>query len=402
MRLRARGRDVHLGYCSNIHAGESWAETLHNLRDGVCEVKAKVCPSEPFGVGLRLSARAASELASQAGELERLRDELAARGLYVFTINGFPHGTFHGTRVKEQVYQPDWCDPERVRYTLELARILAALLPAGVRGSISTVPLGFRPHFSAREPIAAAVEQLLRCAAELVRLRDRAGAEIALALEPEPACALETSMEAVAFFQRELWSDAALARFGALSGRMGGQAEELLRSTVGLCLDTCHAAVEFEQPRETVRALAAAGVALCKVQATTGLVLDPSDANARAAITRFDDPVYLHQVVAHTELGLERYLDLGEALAGHHPQQREWRVHYHVPVFERALSPLENTQPFLCEALDEVIAGGLCDHVEVETYTWSVLPAQHRALPLAEMIARELGFTRGLIERGQA
>ena len=130
---------AHLTYCTNIHPGESWAEVREALRTHVVGVKQRVCPAAPFGVGLRLSAQAAEELVV-THELDRAKGELDDAGLYVFTLNGFPYGAFHGARVKERVYRPDWLEDERVSYTGVLARVLAALLADGTQGSISTVP----------------------------------------------------------------------------------------------------------------------------------------------------------------------------------------------------------------------------------------------------------------------
>jgi hypothetical protein len=404
VKRQCRGKTVHLTYCSNIHAGESWSETLHNLRTGAAEVKSKVCSDAPFGIGLRLSAQAAHELTRVEGQLERTRAELAQRGMYVFTINGFPHGRFHGVPVKSRVYLPDWRDAERTRYTLELAHVLASLLPPDTAGSISSVPIAFRSSISDGDALQRAVDNLLSCAAGLFQQRAAGAADIALALEPEPACHLETTEEAIRFFEDVLWSERSLARFGELTGLTRASAADALQDLVGLCFDTCHAAVEFEHAREAVCALQRAGVRIAKVQATNGLALDPRDELARREIARFADPIYLHQVVAQVRgddgsLTLRRYVDLDEALTDYQPTHEAWRVHYHVPIFQRALAPLDNTQAFLSDALDEVLTRGLCDHVEVETYTWSVLPASHRALSLGEMIASELRWASDAIAR---
>ncbi len=398
MRIEANGT-VHLTYCSNIHPAESWRETHENIRVHAVEVKARSAPGTPFGLGLRLSARAASELLAAPGALAALRAELDDLGMYVFTLNGFPYGAFHGVPVKVDVYRPSFREPERVRYTLQLIEILSALLPQGVPGSISTVPIGFRPEFAAPAAREQAAAHLLDCAAALFHVREAQGADIALALEPEPACALETTEEALAFLNEGLFCASALARFGARIGLAPAPAEQALRQHVGLCFDTCHAAVEFEAPRAAVRAIAAAGVRLAKVQATTGLHVEPLDAAQREALAAFADPVYLHQVVARCRAAdgsvqLARFLDLDQALASlaaaeHRPEC--WRVHFHVPVFARELTPFANTQDFLREALEQVMADRTCDQIEVETYTWSVLPERYR-LPLNELIAGELAW----------
>ena len=391
---------LHLTYCSNIHPGESWSETLHNIRAEATKVKAQVCPNAAFGLGLRLSAAAAEELSSTDGALLELRDELRERGMYAFTLNGFPYGAFHGTAVKEAVYRPDWRETERLSYTLQLIEILRRLLPEGVSGSISTVPIGFARDIAAPADVKPCVANLLECAVALWRARENAGVDIALAIEPEPACYIETTAEALAFFERELLSRPGLSAFARATGLEAGSAEEAIRRHLGLCFDTCHAAVQFEDARESVRAIRAAGVRLAKVQATTGLHVEPVDTERAALLRAFADGVYLHQVVSRSQAGaahrLDSFVDLDGALAALAAGTTAgdcWRVHFHVPVFERTLAPFANTQDFLREALEEIVRMQLCDQIEVETYTWSVLPERYRSRALSEMIAGELRWT---------
>jgi sugar phosphate isomerase/epimerase len=338
----------HLTYCTNIHAGESWAEVRANLERHVRAVKQRVCPDAPFGVGLRLSARAAHEL--DPGEL---RDFLDRNGLYVFTINGFPHGTFHGTPVKEAVYRPDWLETERVAYTQRLADVLAVLLPDGVTGSISTVPGCFR----ARGNDAARITD------NLARAVGRFDPRITLALEPEPACLLETIADAAAFFA----------------------AHPIDR--VALCLDTCHAAVEFED----LDAVLALGLPIAKIQLSCGLRVTPVDDAARDALAPYAEGVYLHQVVARRGTALTHYVDLPDALADR-ADADEWRIHFHVPIFREALGPFTSTQPFLASVLAAHARAGISPHLEIETYTWDVLPPELRSEPIEDAIARELAW----------
>ncbi|HEX6274433.1 MAG TPA: metabolite traffic protein EboE, partial [Polyangiaceae bacterium] len=249
---------AHLTYCTNIHPGESWADVREALRTHVVCVKRRVSPSAPFGVGLRLSARAAEELATTPGALAEARAELDAAGLYVFTLNGFPYGEFHGTRVKERVYRPDWLEDARIDYTGSLARVLAALLPADTPGSISTVPGCFAER-AERGAARAVAHNVARAAAELATLERETGVTIALALEPEPACLLETTDDALAFFERELFSRDVLEAFAERLGADASRVEPVLRRHVGVCLDACHASVEFERPLMALQKLSSAG-----------------------------------------------------------------------------------------------------------------------------------------------
>lgn len=399
---------VHLTYCTNVHPGESWAEVRATLATHVRAVRERVRPDGDFGVGLRLSAIAADELAQPAA-LEELQDLLRRQRMYVFTLNGFPHGGFHAEPVKDSVYRPDWRDRERLRYTDRLASLLAALLPDdGTEGSVSTVPGAFKPALAEGESTAPMVEHLLRHVAHLVALHERQGRRIALALEPEPCCLLETADEVVDFFGRELHGPAAVRRLAALTGHAPARAEQALHDHLGVCWDLCHAAVEFEDPLDSIDRLDRAGIRIVKMQLSAGLRVPAADAAARAALARFVDPVYLHQVVQRSAAppgALRRFADLPEALAAAAPMaagamaagaaaagavDAEWRVHFHVPLYLGHADPLATTQPFVREVLARQRAQPVSRHLEVETYTWDVLPAPLRREPVDAAVAREI------------
>lgn len=386
----------HLGYCTNIHPGESWGEIRANLERYLPLVKRRVSPDAPFGVGLRLSAAAAHSLGAPAARAQFaafLRDQ----GLYVFTLNGFPYGPFHGTSVKEDVYLPDWRDARRLEYTNRLADVLAFLLPPDVQGSISTVPGAFKPNAASFDAIDRIVELLLRHVAHLVAVERETGQRIALALEPEPCCLLETIDETVAFFRDHLHSDVAAARVAALASLGPKAAHEALHRHLGVCLDLCHAAVEFEHPAQCVEALVGAGIAIAKVQVTAGLRIPQVTTAAADALRSFEDAVYLHQVVERGSAGLRRYLDIDDARASDTWRAGgcEWRVHFHVPVFLENLDPFSSTQPFVRDSLALHKRQPVTPHLEVETYTWSVLPVRYRESLVEDAIARELLWVRG-------
>lgn len=398
MRLETPGKP-HLSYCTNIHAGVTLDDVRRIVREHVPEVKRRLGVQGAFGVGLRLAAAAAHELA-RPDALAAFRDLLAEHDLYVFTLNGFPHGTFHGTRVKESVYLPDWLEDERVRYTDELAGVLAELLPPAVDGSISTVPGAIRARGAGHEERIA--ERILRHAARLHAIREATGRLVELSLEPEPGCLLETTTDTVRFFEDHLFSADAVRSFAGTVGGSPADAEAFLRRHVGMCLDACHLAVEFEEPAAALQALRGAGIRIGKVQVTVALAAKLSgdaraDERTLEALERFADPVYLHQVVARSGTTTDRFLDLPEAIAwargGGARGASEWRVHFHVPVYTDAMAPFASTQPFLKGLLAEMRRTPVSEHLEVETYTWDVLPEEHRAGGVDAGIARELAFT---------
>ena len=402
MQLTLPSGPAHLTYCSNVHRGESWSDHFAALQEHLPAVKRRASPDASMGVGLRLSARAAAALTEPAA-LDAFRGFLDREDLYVFTINGFPYSAFHGVRVKEDVYAPDWSAPQRLAYTDRLASLLAALLPRDqplLAGSVSTVPGAFRAAAACPGACKAIADALLHHIAALVRLKEATGRHITVALEPEPMCLLETTAEAVAFFQDRLLSRAAVARLAALAGgRTLAEAETLIRDHAGLCLDVCHAAVEFEAPEDSLALLRGAGVAVMKLQLSSALAVPCMSDAAAEALRGFDDGVYLHQVVERGPEGLTRFLDLPEALAAHDGggrAGREWRVHCHVPVFHDAPLPggLATTQQQLREMLAAQSADAITPHLEVETYTWDVLPPDMRPGTLDAAIARELGWVR--------
>lgn len=327
---------------------------------------------------------------------------LLENGLYVFTMNGFPYGPFHGEAVKEQVHAPDWRTEERVAYTLRLVRILAALLPEGVTGGISTSPLSYKPWVNLRDEAVwrPITENVVRVAEALFALRRERGVLIHLDLEPEPDGLLENSDELIAFF-----SDWLLPR-GAplLAARVGiteAEARDALLEHVQVCFDTCHVALAYERPAEVLARLRAHGIRIGKVQVSSALRLTPEDPEGlRRTLAPFDEPVYLHQVVQRNAGGtLTRYPDLPAALAAPlAADAAEWRVHFHVPVFlaRTEHDHVATTQETILETFAALRERALTEHLEVETYTWSVLPKALRR-DLTALIARELEWVKGAL-----
>nr|WP_297460313.1 metabolite traffic protein EboE [uncultured Halomonas sp.] len=377
-----------LTYCLNIHPAETWEEVREALLGPVRAVKRELSPDAPFAVGLRLSAEALRSLASPAARAE-LKDLLAFEDYRAVTVNGFPYGAFHGTRVKEAVYQPDWRLDARLDYTRALVELMAELGAAGETISLSTVPGTFKALSHGAE--AAMADNLLKAAAHCVALERKTGVCVAIALEPEPACFIETVAEAIAFFERYLFSEAAVLRLAALTGLSSAQAATALPRHLGLCYDVCHAAVEFEDAEASIARLRAAGIPIHKLQLSAALRIARIDAAARQALEDFSEPTYLHQVVACGPKGLNRYADLPEALArGRHADGEEWRIHYHVPIFAASLAAFDTTQPFLRDILALHCEQPIAPHLEIETYTWHVLPEALRSGRVEDAIVREM------------
>jgi hypothetical protein len=322
-----------------------------------------------------------------------LKRIIAAEDFRAVTVNGFPYGPFHGTRVKEDVYQPDWRSAERLSYTNDLADLMAEIAPAGEVVSLSTVPGAFKPLGVGAE--AEMAENYIAAAAHCARIRAETGVEIAIAIEPEPFCFLETVAEAVDYFRDHLFADRAVALMADMAGMTTGAAAAALPRHLGLCYDVCHAAVEYEDAGASVAALRAAGVPIHKLQLSSALRIARVDAAARAALAQFNEPTYLHQVAARRDGTVSLVSDLPEALArGAAADGEEWRVHFHVPIFVEKLPAFDSTQGFLSDILALHRADPISRHLEVETYTWGVLPEALTRDGMEAAVARELNWVR--------
>ena len=383
---------LHLAYCTNIHRGETWRETFAALQTHALAVRECVCPRDPFAIGLRLSNQAAVELSERKMLLEFQR-WLEKNSGYVFTINGFPYGQFHGTRVKEQVYAPDWTSPERLNYTNLLFDLLAKLLPAGIEGSVSTVPGSFKEFIQTDKQKKIIRENIWRCVEHITRVSEKSKHKLHLGLEPEPLGLLENSAETISFFEQL---------------RAEHKNDPRLDEFLGVNYDCCHFAIEFEEPRQAISSLRAAGIKISKLHLSSALKCKPT-IEAREQLKHFSDDVYLHQVIARDKAGkLKFFRDLPDALADNSKLKNknsklpEWRVHFHVPLHAPAAWPFENTNDHLLGVLDLLAENPkFCSHLEMETYTWEVLPPELKARSVVEQLVAEYDWTLArLAERG--
>lgn len=381
-----------LSYCTNVHPGRTVLEVEQGLEEFTVPLRRNY--GGPLAAGLWLAAPVVRELRTTPGLLPKFKAGLVQRDLTCHTLNAFPYGDFHGRRVKDTVYLPDWSDPRRLEFTRDCAVVLAELLPDGVEGSISTVPLAFKGFTHAADHERQCLDQLLQLALFLGDLAERSGRLIRLAIEPEPFCLLETTEETLGFFQR-LWEFAD-----------GQHKLPVVKRHLGVCYDICHQAVEFEDVPASIRAFDQAGVRINKVHITCALQLSsPGDnVEGRAALARYVEERYLHQTIARLNTGqLLRQVDLTEELALRPPagfrDAAAWRIHFHVPVNNDRIGPLETTRPELKSGLSAISSLSYAPHLEVETYTWEVLPdTDARSVNLVDGLTQEMCSTRQLLE----
>ncbi len=402
-------QSAHLTYCTNIHAGETWAEHFNSLQDKFPQIKAKVAADEKMGIGLRISNTASLDLMNSE-KIQEFKIWLAENDAYVFTINGFPYGDFHDTVVKNKVHSPDWTSADRVSYTLRLIEILAGLLPEGMDGGISTSPLGYKFWYAGSERNPAIHKSTINIISILEKIylqKINFGTLIHLDIEPEPDGLIETGSEFIDWYLNIL-SPLAERELGESLGLTTQEVEELLRDHLCLCYDVCHFAIGYEDHSQILAELEANKIRVGKVQISAALkctLPEESDKRngIRDAFSKFDEPTYLHQVVARTSAkNLIRYRDLPDALADiQNYKVAEWRAHFHVPIFLEDLGLLRSTQTDILTVLNIQKQTPITNHLEVETYTWDVLPESLKS-PIEESICRELEWVKDILDKNLA
>jgi sugar phosphate isomerase/epimerase len=392
----------HLTYSMLVHPGDTWEQLWASLTTYVPQVKARVCPDGPFGLCLRVSAASAETLAVDPAAREQLRAFLADNDVYVFTANAFVYGGFKNTVVKERVYEPDWETEDRLRYTLQVAGLLADICPIEVQPSIQTPPMGFKPKVTGPEVVDRYRHNVLRAAAHLVELERRTGRTITLAIEPEPACFVETADEAIAYFERHLYSGAAARELSKLARLPVSEATAALRRHIGLVYDVGHQAVEFEDPRPALNKLVDAGIPIFKLQLAAALRVPEVGPEEVERLERFAGTIYLTQTVERRGEEVRHYLNLEDALAAYADDPggapREWRIHFHVPIFLERLGAVQTTRAQTADALALHRERPLSRHVEIETYTFDVLPEEFKTGDIVDYVSREIEWVTTALE----
>lgn len=386
----------HLTYCSNIHPAEEWKKTFLNLKQYALPLKASLSPFKPFGIGLRLSDLAAQELLAE-GNLGKFKEWLSDNQLYIFTINGFVYGNFHGQRIKEQAYAPDWSNEGRRNYSLNLVCILKALTPEGGENGFSTSPISYKPWLNKEQRLKTfdtACFHIAHIVAEMVQIDEREGKLLHIDIEPEPDCSIATATETVQFFKEWLLTKGTtyLADFLKISPL---KAEVYMRRHVRLCYDICHFAVEFEDHAHIFQELKKEEILIGKIQISAALKFQASPnpllrKDIHQSLIPLTESPYLHQVTTRDLQGrLSRYPDLAQVLPEFDDMpSAEWRTHFHVPIFLETYHRLQSTQQDIIAVLDLVQQNKTTRYLEIETYTWEVLPSPLK-LDLLSSIQRE-------------
>ena len=387
----------HLTYSTLVHPGDTWEEMRESLHTYGPAVKQRFSPNAPFGVSLRLSAASAATLAADPAERARLREFLKTEDLYVYTVNAFPYGAFKGRRVMEDVYEPDWSTEDRVRYTCDVADVLADIVVAGVSPTIQSAPLAFRPNVSGTDDVAALTHNLFRVIAHLIDLERTTGARVKLALEPEPFCFLESTQETIEYFNDNVYSVAATRALVKLTGQPASEVFGLIRRHLGVVFDICHQSVAFENITDSLELLEAACIPVFKLQAAAALRVPKVVAEVVSDLEAFTSTIYLSQTTELRDGTTTKFLNLIDAIDAWKLSpsgDREWRTHFHVPVFLDDLGSFGTTRDGIAAALRVHQASPVSDHLEIETYTWDVLPAHLKIGDIIDYVTRELEWVR--------
>jgi len=386
----------HLTYSTLVHPGDTWEEMWDSLTRYVPAVKERVCPNERFGVSLRLSGKSAARLSADASEREKVKKFLGDNDLYLYTVNAFPHGPFKNQVVKEAVYEPDWRSDTRAEYTMQVADILADIADPDVNPSIQSPPLGFKPRVTGVDVVTAYTDQVRRVVAHLARIEQRTGRTVTLALEPEPYCFLETTDETVDYFTNHLFADANAEALACTLGSSRDDAQATLRRHLGMVFDICHQAVEFEDIGQSLQKLVDAGIPIFKLQEAAALQVPEVTSDMVSALRRYADTVYLTQTMEKKNGEMTEFLNLEDAFEAwdKDPGPREWRTHFHVPVFLEELGDFRTTRFAIEDALAFHKAAPCSDQLEIETYTWDVLPEHLKTGDIVDYVTRELEWVQ--------
>lgn len=396
------GKYGHLTYSTLVHPGDTWPEMWESLTTYVPRVKARLSPDKPFGVSLRLSNASATTLVNSPAERAKLKSFLADNGMYLYTVNAFPFGPFKNQVVKEQVYEPDWRGEDRTRYTMNVADILADCGGAHVDPSIQSPPLGFKPRVTGPDVVESYAANIRRLAVHLHKLRERTGRTVTLAVEPEPYCFLETTDETVHFFTQVLRSERSLTLLGKDLGMSAEDARAVLRRHIGTVYDICHQAVEFENISASLQKLVDNDIPVFKLQEAAAVQVPKVTPAAVNELRRWAESVYLTQTIEQRNGKLTRFLNLEDAIAAWEKDpsgEREWRIHFHVPVFLETLSEHFRTTRFaIAEALAFHKARPLSAQLEIETYTWDVLPQHLKTGDIVDYVTLELQWVMSQLQ----
>jgi hypothetical protein len=387
----------HLTYSTLVHPADDWDQLWKSVNTYLPQVKARMAPNQKFGVCLRTSAPSAAALSADPSKRADLKQFFADNDLYLYTANAFVYGVFKKQIIKEEVYEPDWRTEDRVEYTMQVASLLAHLAPDGIEPSIQSAPLGFKPRVTGDDVVQAYTTNVIRVVAHLVKLHKETGKVVTLGLEPEPRCFLETTDETVAYFTKTLFSGETAQRLAKATGLNDADAAAAMRKHMGVVFDIGHQAVGFEHIPTSLQKLVDNDVQIVKLQEAASMYMPGVTQKTVDALQAFAKTIYLSQTCQKKDGETTWFMNLEDAFEDWYknPGPRDWRTHFHVPVFLNDLGAFGTTRYALEEALAFHKKTPLSAHLEIETYTWDVLPDHLKTGDIVEYVCREMDWVKG-------
>jgi hypothetical protein len=387
----------HLTYSTLVHQTDDWDQLWKSVNTYLPAVKARVSPSQKFGVCLRVSAPSAATLSAQPSKRADLKTFFSDNDLYLYTANAFVYGVFKKQVIKEDVYEPDWRTPERREYTKQVADLLAELAPEGINPSIQSAPLGFKPKVTGDSVVDAFTANVIDVVKHLVELEKKTGKVVTLGLEPEPRCYLETTDETVEYFTKHLFSLQAAERLAKSAGMNAADAAAAMRKHTGVVFDIGHQSVGYENIPVSLQTLVDNGVQIVKLQEAAAVYMPDVTQKTVDALQSFAKTIYLSQTCQKKDGKVTWFLNLEDAFEAWQtdPGPREWRTHFHVPVFLDDLGAFGTTRFALEQALAYHKQTPLSAQLEIETYTWDVLPSHLKTGDIVEYVCREIDWVKG-------
>ena len=387
----------HLTYSTLVHQTDNWEQLWKSVNTYLPAVKARVAPSQKFGVCLRTSAPSAELLSTAPAKVADLKAFFAANDLYLYTANAFVYGVFKKQVIKEDVYEPDWATSERREYTKKVATLLAQLAPEGINPSIQSAPLGFKPKVTGDDVVEAYTSNVIDVVAHLVELQKETGKIVTLGLEPEPRCYLETTDETIEYFKTHLFAPKTAERLAEKTGLHPGDAAIAMKRHMGVVFDIGHQSVGYEDIPASLQKLVDNGVQIVKLQEAASMRMPEVTQKTVDALQPYAKTIYLSQTCQRKDGKTTWFLNLEDAFEDWYknPGPREWRTHFHVPVFLDDLGAFGTTRFALEEALAFHKKTPLSPHLEIETYTWDVLPEHLKTGDIVEYVTREIDWVKG-------
>jgi hypothetical protein len=354
--------EFNLSYCLNAFDFTSdWKYTLTEIDRCFNTVREMSGFSSDKMTGLGFwTSEFFLELMRDPDNFRYLQEFLEKRNYYISTVNAFPYGVFHNQPVKDKVYMPNWLNEKRVDFTIKAAEFLEKFLPDGGSGSISTLPGAYRRHIRDYngDSLRLIARNLEKTAEYLAYLYEKTGKKIRLGIEMEPDCIWETPDEFAGFYKKYM-----------LPNRYS-------REYIGVCYDTCHQELIENGPGAGLEILERYEIPVVKIQLSAALQIQ--NGAKFADIKEFDEPVYLHQTRIFNEKNgtiCETFSDIPE-LRSYSGDDVTLKCHFHLPLFwDSDNTSFKSARKELLAVIRYIKANpGFCRDLEIETYTYSVLP----------------------------